>query len=486
MADRYDDVADPWWVLAPERIAHVVGIGGAGMSVVARLLHDRGVTVSGSDAVSSAATDALIAQGIEVAIGHDGGHLGGADYVVVSTAIRDDNPEFAAARLRGIPVLHRAQVLAALMASSDAVAVAGTHGKTTTSSMVVAALLGAGMDPSFAIGGSIIMPDGGTRSAHTGTDALFVAEADESDGSFRQYRPQVAVVTNLEPDHLDFYGTAAALTAAFDEFVDNIVPGGTLIVCADDEGSCALGTRHANSVRVISYGRSTQADVRIVEEMGDNTSHALTVAGAVPSTRIELTVLGEHNALNAVAAFVAGTSVLGTEARTRVQLAAGLTNFGGTRRRFEYKGDVGGIRVIDDYAHHPTELIATMSTARQFAGEARIVVAFQPHLYSRTREFAAEFAQALSLADAVVVTDVYPAREDPIPGITGAVIADAVKAPIVEYVPSLAAVPQVLERLVLPGDVVLTVGAGTITSVGSDFLALLASVSDTIADHTDA
>ena len=346
--------------------------------------------------------------------------------MVVSTAIKETNPELVAARAAGIPVLHRAQALAGLMEGHRVACIAGTHGKTSTTSMLTVALQHCRLDPSFAIGGDL---NESGANAHHGEGGIFVAEADESDGSFLTYSPSVAVVTNVEPDHLDHHGTAEAYTKVFTEFVGRIVPGGLLIVCGDDLAADELGKQAAElGVRVRRYGRTVtdEGDARILDytPAPDGGVVRLLLDGAELSVRVA--VPGEHMALNAVAALLAGIE-LGAPAEG---LADGLAAFGGVRRRFEFKGRAGDVRVYDDYAHHPTEVDAQLRAVRTAAGDGRVVVVFQPHLYSRTKLFSAEFAAALSLADEVVVLDVYGAREEPEPGVTGALIADAVTVPV--------------------------------------------------------
>lgn len=453
---------------------HFIGIGGAGMSGIARILLARGVTVSGSDAKDSRGLAALRALGARVEVGHAAAHLGAARTVVVSSAVRETNPELAAARAGGLLVLHRSQALAAVMAGRRAAAVAGTHGKTTTTSMLTVALQACGLDPSFAIGGELT--EGGAN-AHDGSGDVFVAEADESDGSFLLYRPAVAVVTNVEADHLDHYGTAEAVEAAFDAFCDTVVPGGAVVACADDPGSARVAARAAarrgGTLSVRTYGESAAADVRVEDLDAAGPGVAFTLVDDRGPRRLRLRVPGRHNALDAAAAWTAA-ALLGADPDG---VAAGLTAFGGTRRRFEARGEAGGVRVVDDYAHHPTEVAAVLRAARGVAGDGRIVAVFQPHLFSRTRIFAADFGAALGLADEVVVMDVYAAREDPEPGVTGALVADAVPLPAgrVRFVPSWSDVAPVVAGLARPGDLVLTIGAGDVTMLGPEVLAALAA-----------
>jgi UDP-N-acetylmuramate--alanine ligase len=450
---------------------HFVGIGGAGMSGIARILLARGLSVSGSDAKDSTALTSLRALGATVYVGHSAEQIGAADTVVVSTAIRESNPEYALARERGLRVLPRAAALAAVMAGRRAVAVAGTHGKTTTTSMLTVALQHCGADPSFAIGGSL---NESGANAHDGTGDVFVAEADESDGSFLLYTPHAAIVTNVEADHLDHYGTAAAVDEAFVRFSGRIEPGGFLVVCADDPGSHTLGqVAAAAGVDVRTYGISEMADVRV---------ESLTVLPgggygfeAVANGRrlgpVQLQVPGAHNALNAAAALSVGLG-LGFAAG---ELREGLSGFTGTRRRFELKGSAGGVRVYDDYAHHPTELTAVLRAAREVVIGGRIVAVFQPHRYSRTAAFTKEMGSALGLADRVVVMDVYAAGEDPIPGVTGASVAAAVPLPTgdVVFEPSWSSVAGRLAEFAEAGDIVLTLGAGDVTMIGPEVLELL-------------
>jgi len=452
---------------------HFVGIGGAGMSGIARIMLARGMTVSGSDARESRVLTALRALGARVAGAHAAENLADVDTVVVSTAIRPDNPELVEARARGLLLLPRAAALAAVMAGRDAVAVAGTHGKTTTSSMLTVALQRCGADPSFAIGGSLSATG---ANAHDGSGTLFVAEADESDGSFLLYRPAVAVVTNVEPDHLDYYGTAEAVDAAFAAFAERVQPGGFLVACADDPGSSRLAaqvrTAGRPGIRVRTYGESSDADVQVTDLalVGEGSRFAVSVDGRIAGS-VQLRVPGQHNALNAAAALTAALG-LGFPAQEVLQ---GLAGFSGTRRRFELKGSAGGVTVYDDYAHHPTEIEATLRAARPVARGGRLVVVFQPHRYSRTAAFVAEFGRALALADEVVVMDVYSAGEDPLPGATGEAVAAAVPLPAgrVHYEPSWSAVPPRLAALAKPGDLVLTLGAGDVTMVGPEVVAAL-------------
>ncbi|ROS28218.1 UDP-N-acetylmuramate--L-alanine ligase [Cellulomonas sp. PhB150] len=451
---------------------HLVGVGGAGMSAIATLLVARGLRVSGSDGADGPALPALRAAGVEVHVGHDASLVDDVDTLVVSSAIRASNPELARARERGIPVLHRSQALAALMADRDAVAVAGAHGKTTTSAMVAVALLAAGADPSFAIGGTVLSDDGPLGGARDGSGAAFVAEADESDGSFLAYEPLVALVTNVEPDHLDHYGSREAFEQAFVDFAARVRPGGTLVACADDEGAARLVAAarpdlERRGATVVTYGRSADADVVLTDAPGGWSAH---VVGLGAEVDVELAVPGAHNLLNAAGAWAACVR-LGVDPGAA---AAGLGAFRSTGRRFEHRGTVDGVRVVDDYAHHPTEVAALLRAARSVVGDGRVVALFQPHLYSRTRTFATEFGAAFDLADVVVVTDVYAAREDPDPEVTGALVVDRVPtAGKATFVPDKREAALAAAAAALPGDLVLTIGAGDVTALGPVILAAL-------------
>lgn len=470
--------------LPPElQRVHLVGIGGAGMSGIARILLDRGGLVSGSDAKESRGVCALRAHGAEVRIGHDPSWLdllpGGAS-VVVSTraAIPENNPELVEARKRGIPVVLRPVVLAKLMARRSSVLVTGTHGKTTTTSMLIVALQHCGLDPSFAVGGEL--GEAGTN-AHHGSGSCFVAEADESDGSLLEYTPNVAVVTNIEFDHLDFFGSPDAYSAVFDSFVERLAPGGALVVCSDDPGAAALAERSAAlGRRVLRYGSSDSdetgpaglsATLLSWEQVGTGAVAQIRLANHRHPLVMRLSVPGRHMALNALAALLAAVEV-GAPAEAVLD---GLAGFEGVRRRFELVGTGAAVRVFDDYAHHPTEVTATLAAVRTVLkqrGAGRSLVVFQPHLYSRTKAFAREFGRALDAADEVFVLDVYGAREQPMAGISGANVAEHVGVPV-HYVPDFSAVADAVAAAAQPGDIVVTMGAGDVTMLGAEILASL-------------
>ncbi len=446
---------------------HLVGIGGAGLSGIARLLLARGVSVSGCDACDSATLASLKALGAVCHVGHDGAHVAGVDTVVVSTAVREGNPDVTAARRAGLRLWPRSAAMVSVMAGHTVLAVAGTHGKTTTTALLAVALRAAGADPSYAIGADLSATG---DNARVGSGALFVAEADESDGSFLAYRPHGAVVPNVDSDHLDSYGSERAYRRAFVTFLERIDPGGFLVVGADDPGAAALADRAAaRGLTVARTGTGPGSDLRGVEErLSASGSEVTVLRGGKTLGRLRLQVPGRHFVLDALAALGAGL-LIGHEF---ADLAGGMAEFSGTRRRMERKGRAAGVTVFDSYAHHPVEITADLDAARQVAGDGRVVVCFQPHLVSRTRVFGAAMGQALSAADVAVVTDVYAAREDPDTAVTGALVADAVGLPpaVVRYEPDLDELPGVLAQLARPGDLVLTLGAGDVTDVGPQLL----------------
>ena len=450
---------------------HVVGIGGAGMSGIARILVARGVTVSGSDAKDSRRLAALRALGVECYVGHAAEQLADADTVIASTAIRAENPELVAAREAGLRVMGRAEALATLMDGYRGVAVAGTHGKTTTTSMLTVALQHCGADPSFAIGSEL---NESGSNAHLGSGEDFVAEADESDGAFLALPAYAGIVTNVEPDHLDHWGTFDAIEAAFLEFCTAIRDrGGFVTVCVDDPGGARLAEKaRGEGVDVRTYGTGDAADFRVeLVGVGDHGWRFDVLEHGVRLGLTELGVPGKHNVLNATAALVTGIG-LGLPAS---DLRAGLETFSGTRRRFDFKGTADGVRVYDDYAHHPTEIAATLSAMRDVVGEGRLVVAFQAHHYYRTAMFTKEFGEALGLADEVVVLEVFAPGEDPIPGASGVAMAANVPLPAEQVVfePSWSKVAGQLVSRAHPGDVVMTLGAGDIAMIGTEVLDLL-------------
>ncbi|MGP9537879.1 UDP-N-acetylmuramate--L-alanine ligase [Brachybacterium sp. AOP43-C2-M15] len=468
------------------RSVHVVRIGGAGMSAVARLALEAGLAVSGSDSQDGQFIAPLRESGARIGIGFDAALLAeDLDLVIVSTAVRADNPEVRAARERGIPVIHRAAALAGLLADRELVAVAGTHGKTTTTGMAVTALRGAGLDPAWALGAAV--PDLGRNAGlaavppvaepATGTSrtpgsagaapGLAVVEADESDGSFLAFAPRALVVTNLEPDHLDFHGDESTLIAAFDALTGHIPEGGTLVVCADDPGARALGDRAADrGTAVIRYGTDEDAQWSLREERSGTRGAEIEVDTPQGPLTVELSVTGHHNVLNALGALAATAAAVPAAAPR--DLAAGLSVFTGASRRFDVAGVAGGVTVVDDYAHHPREVAATIAAARGIVAAqpdpGRVLVLFQPHLFSRTRDFAVDFAAALSAADRAWVLPVYAAREDPDPTVDARTITDLAAGtvtPLEDEASSAAAVAEVAR----PGDLLLMLGAGDVVDL---------------------
>jgi UDP-N-acetylmuramate--alanine ligase len=455
---------------------HFIAIGGAGMSAVARLMLAAGVPVSGSDARDSATLRALGRSGAVVNVGHAVEHVAEADTVVVSSAVREDNPELAAARSRGLRVLHRSQGLATLGAGRRVLAVAGANGKSTTTSMVVVALATAGADPTFACGADI--PQLGTN-AGLGTGADFVVEADESDGSFVVYHPDTAIVTNVQPDHLDFYGDLAAVEASYRRFVTSMPANGLLVACVDDPGARELAAyaRRAGR-RVSTYGVSPDADVRLLDAAATDVGGRAGLVVEQEHHDLVLQVPGRHNLENAAGAYAALTEGCGMDAQTAL---AGLGAFTGAARRFESHGDHGGVRVIDDYAHNAPKVTAAVRTGAEMARRrgGRLIIVFQPHLYSRTRDFAEGFATGLAAADAVVLLDIYGAREDPLDGVDSELIARPLRAApgerTVHRAVSFDRAVDLVTDSVRPGDVVMTIGAGDVTVLAPRIAAVLAT-----------
>lgn len=456
---------------APKKL-HFIGIGGAGMSGIAQVFHSLGYEVTGSDLKRSRYTRMLKQRGIPVTFGHDPANLGQPHAVVVSTAIPSHNPELKAARERGIRVYQRAQMLAELMDMKRAVAVAGTHGKTTTTSMIAHVMESLGLEPSYVVGGEL--NDVGSN-ARAGQGEWLVAEADESDGSILYLKPEIAVITNVELDHHSHYSSLEQVLAVFRKFVTSLPPQGALVVW---DTPILQDLASSTSAKVITYGINGGADYRaeniVVRRQGtgfDLLSHS---RGEKEEWRqkVKLSVRGHHNVLNALAA-LAVLDLLGV---SPAQAAPALAKFSGAARRFQIKGEAAGVTIVDDYAHHPTEIRATLETARA-AGWKRIIGTFQPHLYSRTRYLHDEFGQVLGLCDLAVVTDVFGAREEPEPGISGKLIVDSVlkwqPGANVAYIPRTRDIVPLLLRELRPGDLVLTLGAGDIFKVGEDLLSAL-------------
>ncbi len=435
---------------------HFIGIGGSGMSGLARIALADGIAVSGSDAKDSTVLAALEALGATIFKSHAAENIDDVDIVIYSTAIGPSNPEIVRALERSIPIITRASALALLMHGNVSVAVAGTHGKTTTSSMATVAFQSCGLDPSFAIGGTLTASG---SNAHRGTGRYFIAEADESDGSFVAYHPHAAIVTNIEHDHVDFFATSDEVTQVFRDFSATIAADGFLIYCADDPGSRQLG-ESVTHCRTFSYGTASDADLKIDNiELFAQGSRARAIWRGTVVGQIELQVPGHHNLLNA-----AGTLALGLAFELSPSaLISGLHSFRGAGRRFELKATVNGVRVIDDYGHHPTEISVTLAAARRYADVGRVLVIFQPHRYSRTQAFLSEFAVALDKADDVTLLEIYAASEKPIPGISAELIAEKMEHG--RFLPNFADAVERIVSIAAPGDVILTLGAGDVSSL---------------------
>jgi UDP-N-acetylmuramate--alanine ligase len=444
---------------------HFVGIGGSGMSGIARLLLGEGHRVTGSDMRDSANIAALRELGADIAIGHAAANLADdIDTVVVTGALWQDNPEYQLALARGLPVLHRSHALAAVIAGRRLVSVAGAHGKTTSTGMIVTALRALGADPSFVNGG--VLAGLGVSSA-AGAGELFVVEADESDGSFLLYDTSVALITNVDPDHLDHYGSREAFEQAFVDFADR---ASELVVISSDDAGAVRVTERLSNDRVITFGEASDATVRLHSVVTDGpVSFSVSYQGVDLTARLR--VPGHHNAVNAAGAFAVLVG-LGFDPAASL---AGIEEFSGTGRRFELHGTVGGVSVYDDYAHHPTEVAAALSAARTVVGEGRIIAVHQPHTYSRTQAFAAEFAEVLErYADETVVLDVYGAREDPVPGVTGALVSGRFSdASHVAFLADWQEAADHTARIARPGDYVITLGCGDVYRIVPQLLGSL-------------
>ncbi|HTY41246.1 MAG TPA: UDP-N-acetylmuramate--L-alanine ligase [Thermoanaerobaculia bacterium] len=449
------------------RRIHFVGAGGVGMSGIAEiLLQATPLEISGCDLVRTDVTERLERLGAKIAVGHDAAHVESADLVVISSAVAESNAEVAAARTRGIPVIRRAEMLGEIMRLKQGVAIAGTHGKTTTTSLTGMVLTEAGFDPTIVVGGQVHIL--GTN-ARLGKGEYLVAEADEFDRSFLELTPVVAVITNVEADHLDTYRNLDEIRDAFAAFANRVPFFGAVIACADDPGVASILPRIKR--RVVTYGESPGADLTARDVKLDAAATCFEVwdaeQGRLGAVRLRLP--GRHNVANALAAIAAGRELL----IPFDTIARALGAFTGVVRRFEPKGERGGVLVVDDYAHHPTEIRATLAAARQVHPDRRLVALFQPHLYSRTRDFTREFGEALAAADLAIVMDVYPSREAPIPGVTGGIVAEACRSAGARealYVAEKREVVDILERTLAPGDLLLTLGAGDVVKFGEEYL----------------
>ncbi len=447
---------------------HFIGIGGSGMSGIATILLQQGYHVSGSDLKQGEPTSRLINMGARVFFGHDSANIGqDTDLVVISSAIRENNPELQEAQQRGIEIVKRGEMLARLMSGKKGIAVAGAHGKTTTSSMIALVFERNGLDPTIVVGGDISEIGG---NAKLGSGEYLVAEADESDGSFLLLSPFIEVITNIEDDHMDYYGSREAIKAAFEDFVKKVPHDGHLIICTDDPGLAQIVA--PDDKRLITYGIEKPALywAQEIRTRGINTYGEI-FCGDDRLGILELNVPGLHNINNAMAAIAAGrTAGLEFEA-----IAGALKDFKGPHRRFELLGDVDGIRVVDDYAHHPTEVKATLRAARQTEPK-RVIGVFQPHRYSRTGLLYREFGAAFPDADMIIISEIYAAGETPVPGVTAELIVNAVREHVnrpVDYIRTLEEITDFLYRTVEPGDLVLTMGAGNIRIVGTDLVQML-------------
>ncbi|MSV75529.1 MAG: UDP-N-acetylmuramate--L-alanine ligase [Actinobacteria bacterium] len=425
------------------------------MSGIARIMLARGINVSGSDAKDSSVLSGLKTLGAQVFVGHQASNLGDADILVVSSAIDQSNPEVIAASDKGLLILTRAQALALLMSESKSIAVAGTHGKTTTTSMLTVALQQAGLDPSFAIGGMI---NRGGTNAHLGSGEIFVAEADESDGSFLAYKPFGAIITNIELDHVDNFPDIEAVNQIFIDFVQSIQPGGFLIAGVASPGVAHLLSRvERKDIEIITYGENADYSISHVALQPTQSHARITKLGKVLG-EMSLTIPGQHNIENATAALAAGIKLGAPVA----DLLVGLNKFSGAKRRFENRGTIGGVTVIDDYGHHPTEVKVTLETAKRFAGTGRVIAIFQPHRYSRTAMFVDQFAEVLQLADHVYLLEIYAASETAMPGISSILIANAMKTGSVTFEPSMIDVVSSAVAQAKSGDLIITLGAGDV------------------------
>ena len=440
--------------LAEKRI-HFIGLGGAGMSGIARIMLAKGINISGSDAKDSSVLSGLKTLGAQVFIGHAASNIGDADILVVSSAIDQSNPEIIAANDKGLVILTRAQALALLMSESKSVAVAGTHGKTTTTSMLTVALQQAGLDPSFAIGGMI---NRGGTNAHWGSGEIFIAEADESDGSFLAYKPFGAIVTNIELDHVDNFPDIESVNKIFVDFVNSIQPGGFLVAGIESPGVAHLLSQiERRDIEIITYGESADYSISHLSLQPTESHARITKLGKVLG-EISLTIPGNHNVENATAALATAIKLGAPVA----DLLVGLNKFSGAKRRFENRGTVGGVTVIDDYGHHPTEVKVTLETAKRFAGSGRVIAIFQPHRYSRTAMFVDQFAEVLELADHTYLLEIYAASEAAMPGVSSILIANAMKSESVTFEPSMIDVVSYAVSEAKPGDLIITLGAGDV------------------------
>ncbi|RPH94007.1 UDP-N-acetylmuramate--L-alanine ligase [candidate division KSB1 bacterium] len=443
---------------------HMIGIGGAGMSGIAEVLLNLGFIVTGSDLQFSEVTKRLNALGADIQEGHAPEHVRGADVVVFSSAVRAENVEIRAAREARIPTIPRSEMLAELMRLKIGIAISGTHGKTTTTSMVGSVLQKAGLNPTLIVGGIVRALQSGVEM---GSGELLIVEADEFDRSFLKLTPTLAVITTIEPEHLDTYTDLAGVQDAFVEFAGKVPFYGSVVVCGDEANITAILPRIKRPVVTYGFGESCRYRASNVVSEHTHTQFSVIRDNREVGT-LQLQVPGRHNVLNALAAVVVGEEL---DVPIKV-IAAALSEFSGVHRRFEIKGEVGGVIIVDDYAHHPTEVENTLKTARTCWPERRLVALFQPHLFTRTRDFSTDFGRVLSLADVVLLADIYPARERPIPGVTSELIAEEARrcgAKNVQLIGASELVVQV-KRFIQPGDALVVMGAGSITKVTEKLL----------------
>ncbi len=444
---------------------HFIGIGGSGMSAIAHVLLKRGYNVSGSDLNCGHISAQLAENGAMIYMGHDACQVDDAEVVVISTAIHEDNPELLEARRKKLLVLHRSDVLADILNKAEGIAVAGAHGKTTTSAMISCIAVEGGVDPTVIIGGEVSSLGGNARN---GRGSFVIAEADESDGSFLKFKANLVVVTNIENDHMDYYETEENIYLAFKQFLSNLKPNGKAILCIDNSKVRCLAREIEKDV--ITYGMDdSDADytARDIRYSIDGTTYKLYHNNEFVAD-IRIIVPGRHNVLNSAGAFAAARE-MGISIE---DILRALSKFTGAKRRFETKGKSHGVWVVDDYAHHPTEIKATLKAARQVKPE-RLLCVFQPHRYTRTKLLFEEFCHCFTDCDELIITDIYPAGEKPLPGVSSAVLAESIKkltGQKVEYIPQLHRVEEYLEKVVLNGDLIVTIGAGNVFKVGEELI----------------
>ncbi len=453
-------------MLTPGQHIHLVGIGGTGLSAIARILLGKGFVVSGSDRAANAQTEALVRDGATIHTGHHADYANDADALIISSAVAPDHVEVARARERGIPVYKRSDIIDAVTSGQDVIAVSGTHGKTTTTAMTTHILLQTGRDPSYIIGG--VLRSSGQNAAY-GQGSAFVIEADEYDNMFHGLRPRVAIVNNVEWDHPDFFPTPQAVVASFAHFAALVPDDGLLIACADDPGAAAIATaRRERGGQTATFGITTpDADWRAVDiRVVDATTHFTVMHKGEAVAEMALQLPGQHNVLNALAATIAAS----TQGVAPQEAARALVTFAGTGRRFDVRADVDGLAVIDDYAHHPTAIRVMLDAAKMRYPGRQLWAVWQPHTYSRTQQLVQDYIQAFAAADHVLVTDIYAAREQPVDGVSSAALVAAMQHPDARHTPSLDDAVDALDRAVQTPAVVLIMSAGDAPRIGIELL----------------